>query len=91
MEIVFDNNIEISPTSTVSSISQIKSVSNSTPEQKQITDFIVLNHTIYAISKNKGLILFDINHETKNIIYNKIIYLNGQKLHIQANSVFYSY
>lgn len=74
MEIVFDNNIEISPTSNVSSISQIKSVSDSTLEQKQITDFIVLNHTIYAISKDKGLILFDINLETKNIIYNKIIY-----------------
>lgn len=74
MEIIFDDNIETSPISTASSICQIKSVSDSTPEQKQITDFIILKNTIYAISKDKGFIIFDINPKTKNIVYNKIFY-----------------
>ena len=74
-EIIFDNTSPIESSSTESSHVIITLSTNTNDSNNNIIDFIILKQTIYAISKDNGILIYTFNPPTTTINYSKILFL----------------
>lgn len=82
-EIIFDNTSPIESSSSESGHTLKTLSTNTNDNNNNIIDFIILKQTIYAISKDNGILVYTFNPSSTNINYTKILF------HPYVNSIDY--